>query len=104
MREILPAGRSRQAEGRGHDRHRSRDGRLHLGDRPRCPAWARLTRLLNGTGEREAAKKAKVRTAGDRTTVGNPRACYEPVSGPMLDLRARQPRDGTTVMRYPTRA
>jgi len=40
-----------------------------------------------------------VRTAGDRTAVGNPPACYEPVPGPMLATRARQPRDETTVMR-----
>ena len=26
--------------------------------------------------------------------MGNPRDCYEPVPGPMLDPRARQPRDG----------
>ncbi len=32
--------------------------------------------------------------------MGNPRACYEPVPGPMLDPIARQPRDGTTVVRY----
>ena len=48
--------------------------------------------------------KSEVHIAGGRTTVGNPRARYEPVPGPMLDPRARQPRDGTTVMRYPTRA
>ena len=32
-----------------------------------------------------------VRTAGDRTTVGTLLPCYEPVPGPMLVLRARQP-------------
>ena len=43
--------------------------------------------------------KIEVRIAGDRTAVGILCACYEPVSGSMLDPRARQPRrnDGHAV-------
>ena len=38
VRAISASRCSRQAEGRGHHRDRTRDGRLHLGDRPRCAA------------------------------------------------------------------
>jgi len=72
-------------KGRGHHRYRSRDGRLHLGDRPGRPTCARLITPLNRISEEEADEESKVRTAGDRTTAGNPRACYEPVHEPMLD-------------------
>ena len=50
----------RQAEGRGHHRDRPRDGRLHLGDRPRCPAW-----LIDQAAETEPTKRrsAKIRGA-----------------------------------------
>ena len=73
----------------------------------RSPALHSLSSSNQAT-ETEPTKggrlKSEVHIAGGRTTVGNPRACYEPVPGPMLDSRARQPRDGTTVMRYPIRA
>jgi hypothetical protein len=54
--------------------------------------------------ERPSTTNPMVRTAGDRTTVGNPPACYEPVPGSMLVPRVRQLRDVTTVMRPRMRA
>jgi len=37
-----------QGEGRGHDRHRPRDGRLHLGHRQSSDGVSSLTSLLRG--------------------------------------------------------
>ena len=85
---------------------------------PRSPArWSASSgrspalRSLNSSDQaaeteptKKEVEKFEVHIAGGRTTVGNPRACYEPVPRPMLDSRARPPRDGTTVMRYPIRA
>ena len=42
VRAISAPGRDRQAEGRGHDRDRPRDGWLHLGDRPHRAAGSGL--------------------------------------------------------------
>jgi hypothetical protein len=58
------------------------------------------------TDRRDALMLAKLHRAGDLTRIWIPDAAHEaePVPGPMLGSRARQPRDGTTVMRYPIRA
>ena len=50
-----------------------------------------LTRPPKLNQRKRRLVKIQVHIAGGRTTVGNPRACYEPVPGPMLDSRGGSP-------------
>jgi transposase len=84
-------------------RGRPRDGRLHLGDRPHRPAGARLTEppTERTNARRPSTTNPMVRTAGDRTTVGNPPDLlyYEPVPDRRSSLERGSPETETTVMR-----
>jgi hypothetical protein len=56
----------------------------------------------DGLTKQDPASTLPMRRVGDGTRWGTLVPCYEPTS--TLALRARQPQDETTVMRYPTRA
>ena len=68
VRALSASGRRRQGQGGGHHRDRSRDGRLHLGDRP--PGRSR--------SRRADRRFAPMSMTGGRAGWGTLVRCYEP--------------------------